>query len=128
MDAHKPHITPLIIYLGVGATLLVLTLITVWAAGIELGAFNLIIAITIATIKAALVGLIFMHLLYDNKFYLMIFLSSIMFLAVFISLIMLDTLRRGDIDRAQAKPIKAQTVIYPTTGADSTKTNVEPNQ
>jgi len=120
MDAYKPHVTPLIIYLGVGATLLALTGVTVWAAGYHLGAFNLFIAITIATVKAALVGLIFMHLLYDNKFYMMIFLSAIMFLAVFISLTMLDTMRRGDIDLQQARPIKAQAIIYENMAADST--------
>jgi cytochrome c oxidase subunit 4 len=112
MDAQKHHITPLIIYLGVGATLLFLTVVTVWSAGLESGVFKLFIALTIATIKAALVGLIFMHLLYDNKFYMMIFLSSIMFLAIFISLTMLDTLRRGDIDSELAEPIRAQAVIY----------------
>jgi cytochrome c oxidase subunit 4 len=119
MSAQKPHITPLIIYLGVGATLLFLTVLTVWAAGVELGAFNLFVAMTIATVKAALVGLIFMHLAYDNKFYTMIFLSSILFLAIFISLTMLDTMRRGDIDQAQAMPIKAQVIKYSASAADS---------
>lgn len=122
MNAQKPHVTPLIIYLGVGATLLFLTAATVWVAGYHLGAFNLFIAISIATVKAALVGLIFMHLAFDNKFYAMIFLSSILFLAIFISLTMLDTMRRGDIDQAQAMPIKAQVVKYSTSTADSTST------
>jgi cytochrome c oxidase subunit 4 len=126
MSTHKPHVTPLIIYLGVGATLLVLTGVTVWAAGYHLGAFNLFVAIAIATVKAALVGLIFMHLAYDNKFYTMIFLSAIMFLAIFISLTMLDTMRRGDIDQVLAKPIKSQAVIYQNPSADSTKTSAQP--
>lgn len=112
MNAHKPHITPLVIYLGVALILLFLTVVTVWVAGFHLGPFNLFVAIAIATVKAGFVGMIFMHLLYDNKFYLMIFLSSILFLAIFISLTMLDTMRRGDIHPEYAKPINAQSYIY----------------
>lgn len=112
MRTHKPHVIPLSVYLGVGATLLFLTAVTVWVAGYHLGVFNLLVAMLIATLKAALVGLIFMHLFFDNKFYMMIFLSSIMFLGIFISLTMLDTMRRGDIDPTIATPIQQQAVIY----------------
>ncbi len=112
ISPHKPHITPLIIYLGIGAALLLLTIVTVEVAGFDLGPLNLIVAMAIATFKAALVAMVFMHLWYDNKFYLMIFLSSLLFLAVFISITMLDTLRRGDIYHEFGKPIKEQAVIY----------------
>ena len=112
MSAHKPHVIPLSVYLGVGTALLFLTAITVWVAGYHLGVFNLLVAMLIASVKAALVGLIFMHLFFDNKFYMMIFLSAVMFLGVFISLTMLDTMRRDDIDPTTARPIKPQAVIY----------------
>ena len=121
MSSHKPHITPISVYLAVGTTLLFLTIVTVWVAGYHLGPFNLIVAMAIATSKGALVCMFFMHLLYDNKFYLMIFLSSLLFLAIFISLTMLDTMRRGDIEMQQAKPIKQQAAMYDQMpAADST--------
>ena len=46
--------------------LLILTAITVGASYINFGSGNIVIALTIATIKASIVGLIFMHLLHDK--------------------------------------------------------------
>lgn len=127
-QVHHPHITPLAIYLGVGAALLILTVITVWVAQFHFGPLNLFVAMAIATVKAALVGLIFMHLLYDNKFYLMIFLSSILFLAVFIAITMLDTMRRADIYQEVAKPIREQAIFYDSQGQSSSDTQPAPPQ
>jgi len=93
-----PHILPLSVYIGVGSALFALTLITVWVAEIQLpGSWNLVVAMLIATFKASLVALFFMHLLYDNKFYLVILLSSLVFLSIFITFTLFDTQRRGDI-------------------------------
>jgi cytochrome c oxidase subunit IV len=103
-----PHILPMWIYLGVFAALLVLTVITVAVAQVNLGPLNLVVAMIVATIKAALVALFFMHLLYDNKFYGMLLITALLFLAVFITITMFDTLRRGDIYPAFGKPIKDQ--------------------
>ncbi len=46
--------------------LLILTAITVGASYINFGPGNVVIALTIATIKASIVALIFMHLLHDK--------------------------------------------------------------
>jgi len=106
------HIAPLRTYLAVGAALLILTVITVAVSFVHFGGFNLVIAMVIASIKAVLVALIFMHLLYDNKLFMAIFLIALIFVSVFIILTMFDTLQRGSIDEVKAKPIKENAVLY----------------
>jgi cytochrome c oxidase subunit 4 len=96
---HVPHVLPLGVYLGTFATLLVLTGITVGASYVNFGAWNLIIAMVIATVKAATVALIFMHLWFDHKFHSIIMGSSVLFLTIFITFTMFDTENRG---RAEA--------------------------
>jgi len=112
MSEHKHHILPLKVYLGVGAALFVLTAITVWVSFFHFGAFNIVVAMLIATIKGSLVALYFMHLKYDNKFYLTIFVLSLVFLSIFIGLTMFDTLRRGELSREEAGSIKENARIY----------------
>lgn len=106
------HITPLRVYLTVAAALLVLTAITVKISLINLGGWNLVVAIGIATIKASLVALFFMHLLYDKKIYMIVFGVGILFLAIFIALTMFDTLERGAVNPDEAAPINKSAVIY----------------
>jgi len=97
MTPTSGHITPLKTYLAVASALFVLTIITVAVSYIDLGAFNLVVALGIASTKAILVALIFMHLWWDNKLYLMIFAMAILFLSVFIILTMFDVMTRGDL-------------------------------
>jgi cytochrome c oxidase subunit 4 len=98
MNKHaEPHITPMLVYLAIGGSLLLLTLVTVAVSFINLGFFNIVVALGIATFKALLVAFFFMHLYYDNKLYFLIFTLSMFFLTVLISITMLDTMRRGDI-------------------------------
>ena len=118
--AHS-HILPLKVYLSVGVALLVLTAITVGVSFIPLGGFNVVVALLIASIKALLVALFFMHLLYDKKIFMIIFAIAILFLALFITLTMFDTMRRGDIDIMQAKPIEDKAAIYRGGAADSSR-------
>jgi cytochrome c oxidase subunit 4 len=96
---HHPHVLPMSTYLATWGTLLVLTVITVLASYADLGhTGNLIVALLIATIKASVVALIFMHLKWDHKFHGIIFFSSLIFLAVFIGITMSDTQFRGELD------------------------------
>ena len=60
-------------------SLLIFTVITVAAAQIDFGAFNVLIAMLIAVIKGALVLMYFMHLKYDEKLYALIFGSAVFF-------------------------------------------------
>lgn len=117
------HILPLNVYLRVGAVLFILTLVTVLVAQVHLGAFNLVVALGIAVIKASLVALYFMHLKYDNKFFAVVFLVAILFLGVFIIFTMFDTMRRGDIYPITTEPIHQKAIIYPP----ATSTPVSPS-
>jgi cytochrome c oxidase subunit 4 len=114
MKTHEQshHIVPLKIYLGIGTALLILTAVTIWVATIDLGGWNVVVAIAIAAFKATLVALFFMHLKYDNMLFLYIFLIAIIFLAIFIGFTMFDTMRRGDFYSETDKPINNQAVIY----------------
>jgi cytochrome c oxidase subunit IV len=117
---HHPHILPLRLYIGIGLALLILTIITVWVAQIPLGPYNLVVALTIATIKAVLVGLFFMHLIYDNKLYLIIYALSLIILGIFIILTLFDTMQRGDLYPEVSAPIEQKAVINTTApGVDS---------
>lgn len=109
---HAEHVLPLRVYFGVFAALLVLTAVTVIIAKFHFGAFNLIVAMAVAAVKASLVALIFMHLKYDNKVYMLIFVSSIVFLAIFIIFTMSDTMTRGNVDPMKARPIDPRAIIY----------------
>ena len=100
---HVPHVLPLGAYFAVWGALVVFTIITVIASRIDFGDGNLIIAMLIATTKAALVGLVFMHLLWDHRFHSMILLSSIIFLGIFIGFTSTDTFRRGLADSIEAR-------------------------
>ncbi|MGD0382797.1 MAG: cytochrome C oxidase subunit IV family protein [Thermoguttaceae bacterium] len=96
------HAVPLPVLSAVLAALLVMTLLTVAAAREDLGSWNLIIALGIATIKAALVVLFFMHLRYDNPFYAVVFITALLFVALFLGLTLLDTTQyQGDIQAWQ---------------------------
>ncbi len=87
--AHAHPITGPKVYATVLAALLVLTGLTVTAAGIDFGPYNTVIALIIATLKASLVALFFMHLRHD-KLNAVIFLGGIFFLAVFLIFTLFD--------------------------------------
>jgi cytochrome c oxidase subunit 4 len=82
---------------AIGGTLLVLTIVTVAVAQIDLGKLNFTIALIVATVKALLVGMFFMGLLYDKRENAMIFVTSFVFLGVFITLTSTDMFFRGDV-------------------------------
>ncbi|MDO8493888.1 MAG: cytochrome C oxidase subunit IV family protein [Deltaproteobacteria bacterium] len=82
------------VYFAVWMALLALTGITVGVSYYNFGDWNIFVAMLVATIKAALVCLYFMHLKYDNKVNAVVFASGIFCLAVFIILTATDELFR----------------------------------
>ena len=80
---------------GIWGLLLVLTGVTVWAAGIDLGFLNVVVALGIATLKASLVILIFMHLKYENWMLKGFVLMAFVILAIFIGLTFFEAAYRG---------------------------------
>ena len=97
MSAEKHHIISLRTYLLVFVSLIIFTFITIVSTYIDLGSFNIVLALLIASFKSSLVLLFFMHLYYDNKINLAFIIGSFLFLAIFIGLTMIDTTRRADI-------------------------------
>jgi len=86
-------------YIATWVTLVVLTATTVGASYVSLGhTGNLVVALLIATIKASVVALIFMHLKWDHKFHGFILVTGLLFLAAFIGITMSDTEFRGELD------------------------------
>jgi cytochrome c oxidase subunit IV len=66
-DTHgEHHVVPIPTYLVVFAALMILLVLTLVAASQDLGEWNLVIAITIAVIKALLIVLYFMHLRWSS--------------------------------------------------------------
>jgi len=94
MSEKAHHIVPLNIYIKVISALLVLTALTVAVAQVDFGIFNVLIAMGIATVKAVLVLLFFMHLKYDDKLFPVIFLAGVFFLVVIFLFCELDLMTR----------------------------------
>ncbi len=93
-DEHPiAHVMPLPVLLGVFAALIALTFLTVAATWVDLGGFNLPIAMAIATVKATLVALYFMHLRYDAPFNGLALLAALLFVGLFIVVTLLDTIQ-----------------------------------
>ena len=86
------------VYGTVLAILLALTLITIGASKVDFGSpsANVIIALIIATIKATIVALWFMHLKYDKPINGLIFASTLFFLALFFAYPYIDANSRTD--------------------------------
>ena len=61
---------------------------------VDFGWFNLVIAMGIASLKAALVLMYFMHLKYDDKSFLVIFLTGLFFLVVIFLFVIFDIYTR----------------------------------
>jgi cytochrome c oxidase subunit 4 len=85
------HVVPFQVLLAVFVALVFLTFATVAATWVDLGDMNLWIALAIATFKAALVALYFMHLRYDHPFNALILVGGLGILALFLALVLLDT-------------------------------------
>ncbi len=93
-------------YVIVWVTLLLLTVVTVWVSYFDFGEWNLFVAMLVATVKAALVCLFFMHLKYDNRMDQVVFISSFVFLAIFISLTLSDVMERPKVEPAQVLAVQ----------------------
>lgn len=96
-DHHGHHIFPYSSCLKIFGLLMVLTAVTVGVAFIDLGKMNLIVALLVASIKATLVALYFMGLKFDKKENSVIFVTSFLFLVIFIILAGFDLFYRGDV-------------------------------
>lgn len=92
------HTTSVPLLLGVFAALTILTILTVAVTAIDLGSQgNFIVAMVVATIKASLVMGLFMHMVWDSKFNVVVFTSSFLFVLLFLTMSLTD---RGEYQQA----------------------------
>ena len=77
-------------YMGVFIALLVLLVVTVAAAEVELGRWGFLVAVIIASIKAALIMAIFMHVRYSTLLTRLFSVSAFFWLAILFVLTLSD--------------------------------------
>jgi cytochrome c oxidase subunit 4 len=88
------HVVPKKIYFAIWATLMAMTLITTLVAFVDLGRFNTVVALAIATFKASLVVLFFMGAKYTPRLTRVVIICGIFFLALLLTFSMVDYLSR----------------------------------
>ena len=93
---HTEHIVKPGIYLGIITTLLILTGLTVYASYVNLGKFNIVVALAIATLKATLVVLFFMHAKYSPRRTQLVIIVGIFWLALLLFMTLSDYVSRID--------------------------------
>jgi cytochrome c oxidase subunit 4 len=93
------HVQPFKTYLAVFISLLVLTVVTVGAAFMDFGALELVVAMLIASVKAMLVVLFFMHLKYENPFTWVYAIIPVVFLFFLLGGVFLDNPTRNDFEK-----------------------------
>ena len=85
------HLVPMSTLVWTTLALLFLTVLTVAVRYVDVGEFNIVIAIGIAVLKATLVALFFMHLWWDRPFNQIVFVACIAFVVLLIALTVIDT-------------------------------------
>ena len=90
-DSSGVHVASVKLLLIVWVALMIGTWLTVSASNIDLGFLNIWVGLAIATAKALLVGLYYMHLRWDKPFNSFLFLGTFFFLFLFIGFAMMDT-------------------------------------
>jgi cytochrome c oxidase subunit 4 len=114
------HVATAQFYVGIFIALVCLTILTVTVSYFDFGAFNIVVALVIASAKAALVAVFFMHLRHDSKFNALTFIASFLFLGIFIMLTYDDLGRRARIDSGYIKFLSPQTGVMAPGGLPST--------
>jgi cytochrome c oxidase subunit 4 len=89
------HIVSRTTYFVIFGALLVLTFATVAVAKIDLGKWNVVVALTIAVTKAMLVILYFMHIKYSKKLTQVVVAAGFLWLFLLLGLTLSDYLTRG---------------------------------
>jgi cytochrome c oxidase subunit IV len=89
------HIASVKSYVLIFATLMVLTAITVAVAYVNLGQFNKVVALSIASVKATLVILYFMHVKYSSRLTKLVVVLGFFFLFILLGLTMADYATRA---------------------------------
>jgi len=96
---HDPgvHVVPRKVYFVVAAALMALLVLTYAAAQIDLGPFNIVVALAIAFTKAILVVLFFMEVKWSSRLTWVVAAAGIMWLALLLGGTLDDFLTRAHI-------------------------------
>lgn len=95
IETEQPHASTRVYYI-VYSALMALLLLTILAAFLDLGAtWGLLVALTIAVIKAALVILYFMHVRDSSRLTWLFVAAGFVWLAILLGLMITDYLTRG---------------------------------
>jgi cytochrome c oxidase subunit 4 len=109
-DPHAEHSVPMSTYWIVFILLMVFLIITVIAAFIPLGPLNMPVAMTIATIKAILVVLFFMHVKFASRLTKVFVAASVTWLAIMFVMTFMDYESRSWLSNSRGwvdNPVKA---------------------
>ncbi|MGC9946338.1 MAG: cytochrome C oxidase subunit IV family protein [Bryobacteraceae bacterium] len=91
----QEHVASIKTYTLVFLSLLALTLATTLVAAIDLGAFNVVMALFIAAVKMMLVALFFMHLRHSTILTKVVVGGGMLWLAILLVLSLSDFVTRG---------------------------------
>jgi cytochrome c oxidase subunit 4 len=92
--AKEHHVVPYRLYVVVWGALLVLTVVTVAVSYVDMKNVTVLTAMLIATCKAMLVLLYFMHIRFEKPLYIAMILAALGTYAIFIGLTFVDYLYR----------------------------------
>ena len=96
------QIVPVRTYVIVFLVLLALAALTTGIASVDLGIYNTVVALAIAATKMTLVALFFMHVWYKRGLTRIIILASFFWLALLMTLTLVDVFTRGWIPQPAA--------------------------
>ncbi|MBI1358152.1 MAG: oxidase [Acidobacteria bacterium] len=88
------HIVPIPVYAAIFITLLVMTGVTIAVAFVDLGPFNIYVALGIAVFKASLVVLYFMHVKYSSRLTQLAAATGFLWLGIMLSFTLADNFTR----------------------------------
>lgn len=90
------HIASKKLYISIWAALICLTVLTAGVSWLDLGRWNIVVALTIATCKMLFVALFFMGLKYvSDKMTIVVILAGLFWLFILLALGMTDYISRG---------------------------------
>ena len=100
VEVHE-HVSPKSIYVKVLGALFFLTVLTYAVSYLSLGPASLPVAMVVAFMKAGLVCTFFMHLKYDDRYHVFVFLSTLLFVGIFFAFTLFDLENRTRLNDEQ---------------------------
>ncbi len=121
------HLVPISTLLATASALLVLTIITVAVRYMDIGEFNVWVAIGIAVFKAALVATFFMHLRWDRPFNVLVFVGCTLFVVLMMAFCVLDTGQYRSTQYTGNPPLAQEMLDQNAPGAPIAQQKAQPN-